>query len=54
MELKRETIVEELCDIWKEVIDELRISEEEIRKKLGISSEYSVYKILEKWENTGK
>jgi len=48
MELKRETIVEELCDIWKEVIDELRISEEEIRKELGISSKYSVCKVLEK------
>jgi len=48
MELKRETIVEELCDIWKGIIDELRISEEEIRKELGISSEYSVCKVLEK------
>ncbi|RLF83690.1 hypothetical protein DRN44_00200 [Thermococci archaeon] len=40
--------MEELCDIWKGIIDELRISEEEIRKELGISSEYSVCKVLEK------
>jgi len=48
MDMKREVIARELYEIWKELIDDIKLNEEEVRGELNLSDSFSVYEILKK------